>query len=202
MNISIHEEIHPDELPQFVDAMISSSSPPSSPIHLEPQPEAPVAVYSSSALPTDKILDRALYMYACTPPHLSELMASMQDYNLPDKLWRMAYYSREHDAPEKPREYAGLQYHLKGGEGLSTLEEWESVTTNDTHVSKHNTEAKRKNITRRWPAFGSGWEFASSPPSSQQVRRWLGKHPRLSPAEIRKARSQVFVYVEVLLKTG
>lgn len=162
---------------------------------MEKHSEAPVAVYLSSSLPRDKLLGTFSYTYAITPPSISDLMASMQDYHLTDRVYRMAYYSKEHDAPEKPREYAGLLYHLKGGEGLNVLEEWDCRTGNNTHASKSYVDAKGKNVPRRWPAFSTGWEFASSPPSPREVRRWLGKHPCLSPADMRKARSQVLLAI-------
>lgn len=162
---------------------------------MEKHSEAPVVVYLSSSLPRDKLLGAFSYTYAITPPSISDLMASMQDYHLTDRVYRMAYYSKEHDAPEKPREYAGLLYHLKGGEGLNVLEEWDCRTGNNTHASKSHVNAKEKNVPRRWPAFSTGWEFASSPPSPREVRRWLGKHPCLSPADMRKARSQVLLAI-------
>jgi DNA polymerase zeta len=109
------------------------------------------------------------YVYAVPPPSTSELVGTVDDYAIPSKIYRNAYFSKESDAPGNPREYAGLLYHLKGGEGLNTLDEWDGKTTK----SKAKTDEKRKSTAQRyWPVAG-GYEYASCPPSPREVRKWL-----------------------------
>jgi hypothetical protein len=54
------------------------------------------------------------------------------------------YYSKESDASDKPRECAGLLYHLEGREGLSSPQEW---SVGEYHISlskmKVRTQGKR-----------------------------------------------------------
>ena len=106
------------------------------------------------------------YRYALPPPTTAALLASVDEYGIPSKVYRSPYYSKAGDAPERPREYAGLVFHLKGGAGLDTLEEWAGSTPDDIgHVGK----GKR----RLDPTGVTGWEYASAPPSAREVRRWL-----------------------------
>ncbi|KAF9241374.1 hypothetical protein BU15DRAFT_87282 [Melanogaster broomeanus] len=103
------------------------------------------------------------------------LLSTLEAFGLPSRVYRDPFYSKKADVPNGPREYAGLVYHLKGGGGLDVLEEWQS--SGNCPVS----------VTRLAPLSvrSGGWEFASSPPSVRQVRKWLDENP----AEcIRKAR--------------
>jgi DNA polymerase zeta len=119
------------------------------------------------------------YVYAMSPPSISEIVGSLDAFSIPNKIYRDAYYSNESDAPDKPREYAGLLYNLNGGEGLGTLDEWAgghlSVTT-----SNANARTKGKAITRCGHTASGGWEYASVPPSRREVKKWLtanaGRH--------------------------
>ena len=105
------------------------------------------------------------YIYGPPPPTAAELSASTDQYGIPSKIYRDPYYSKECDAPEKPREYAGLVFHLKSGEGISNLEEWK---TDDSALSLRGAPARALDRT----GVG-GWEYASTPPSVRQVRKWL-----------------------------
>ncbi|CAL1695850.1 unnamed protein product [Somion occarium] len=109
------------------------------------------------------------YEYAIKPPSTSYIASSFDDFGLPSKIYRHPYYSVESDAPEHPREYAGLVYNLQGGEGIATLEEWvPSADQETTDIVPRQTQlgGPEANI---W-----GWEYASVPPSVKEVRRWLG----------------------------
>ena len=106
------------------------------------------------------------YRYALPPPAAVALLSSVDEHGIPSKVYTSPYYSKASDAPERPREYAGLVFHLKGGTGLDTLEEWAGSTpSNIGYVGK----GKR----RLDPAGVTGWEYASTPPSAREVRRWL-----------------------------
>lgn len=104
------------------------------------------------------------YVYAHLPPSTSELVGSVDNYGIPSKIYRDPYYSKQSDVPEKPREYAGLVFHLKGGD---VLEEWHSAsrTLVDNSALKRTTKLHSIGI--------SGWEYASSAPSPGRVRGWL-----------------------------
>ena len=107
------------------------------------------------------------YVYSIPPPNKVHITDTLDTYDIPNKIYQDAWYSKAIDAPEGPREYAGLLYYLKGGNGLNVLEEWKNG-------GSQGREAEI-NISHRWKSCVSsaGWEYASSPPSPREARRWL-----------------------------
>ena len=107
------------------------------------------------------------YVYAAAPPPTSELQGTINQFDLPDKIYRDPYYSNESDAPERPREYSGLLYNLKGGTGPGVLEEWDMTVERATGVAfgERSLSSYSHCIT--------GWEYASCPPSIREVKKWL-----------------------------
>ncbi|KAG7452885.1 DNA/RNA polymerase [Guyanagaster necrorhizus] len=100
------------------------------------------------------------FEYARQPPSVSDLLASLYMHNIPSKIYRPPYYSKEIDAPDRPREYAGLVYHLKGGKGIKNLPAWEPI---GSEIWNSLVEA----------GDAQGWEYAGHPPSVKSVRAWL-----------------------------
>ncbi|KAK0210432.1 hypothetical protein DFS33DRAFT_1458357 [Desarmillaria ectypa] len=98
------------------------------------------------------------FEYARQPPSISDLLGSLHTHNIPSKIYRVPFYSKENDAPERPREYAGLVYHLKGGEGIKNLQAWEPIGSETSLVEVGDVQ---------------GWEYAGHPPSMASVRAWL-----------------------------
>ncbi|KAG1864196.1 hypothetical protein DFJ58DRAFT_680547 [Suillus subalutaceus] len=109
------------------------------------------------------------FVFAVPPPSSSELLRTIETYDVPRRLYRNPYYSKRADAPEYPREYAGLLYHLKGGEGLDTLDQWKSHGS-QLHMGRNARRLKGTYLS--W-----GWEYAALPPSKTQVKKWLKKNP-------------------------
>jgi DNA polymerase zeta len=101
------------------------------------------------------------YTYHLWPPTTAELLTMLDANNIPNQIYQDPSYSNEEDAPEHPREYAGLLYHLKGGTGIGVLEDWagHEVPTSHDHTVVYNSIY--------------GWEYASAPPSVKQTRQWL-----------------------------
>lgn len=94
-------------------------------------------------------------------------MDSLDVFNLPRKIYRSPYYSYAGDAPENPREYAGLSYHLKSNT-VKDLDEWIGLHTENGQVNVETI------APAGFSALGTGgWEFASAPPSVREVKRWL-----------------------------
>lgn len=108
------------------------------------------------------------YVYTPAPPSVSELLASLSEHSVQDKMYRDPYYSKESDAPERPREYAGLLYHLKGGVGLGILEDWDERHSSRTKETAPGT----KGLAFDYARLG-GWEYGSCPPSVREVKKWL-----------------------------
>ncbi len=105
----------------------------------------------------------------------------MDYYGIPSKVYQNPYYSIESDAPERPREYAGLVFHLKGGTGVSVLEDFQTGVAPEPSTSGHVLSG----------AGVHGWEYASLPPSVKEVRKWLMKHKDIPTAAKPKKSSQV-----------
>ncbi|KZT02722.1 uncharacterized protein LAESUDRAFT_399797 [Laetiporus sulphureus 93-53] len=125
-----------------------------------------------------------LYVYAYLPPSAAELSASVDDFAIPSKVYIDPHYSRASDAPERPREYAGLVFNLKGGKGLSVLEDWDSGSNGPSSASLVSSSPTLSNSSRI-----HGWEYASCPPSAKEVRQWLRDHPRThnsAPTSVKK----------------
>lgn len=102
------------------------------------------------------------FIYAAKPPTAVELVATTDHYNVPGKIYQAPYYSNESDAPERPREYAGLVFDLKGGTGIANLEEWKSEEGPGLDMRSMGG-----------PSGVCGWEYASLPPGLSEVRKWL-----------------------------
>lgn len=130
------------------------------------------------------------FVYNIAPPLASELISSLESRGLPSKLYQDPYYSKAEDVPERPWEFAGLVYRLKKGDGLSVLEEWEPTSIQESLTT--TTPAEDRNVFEdRFDRNGvDGWEYASSPPSVREVRKWLTSTARAQLVEKPKSRSQ------------
>ena len=130
------------------------------------------------------------FVYNIAPPLASELLSSLEFRGLPSKLYQDPYYSKAEDVPERPWEFAGLVYRLKKGDGLSVLEEWELTSPQESLTER--TPAEDWNVFEdRFDRTGvGGWEYASSPPSVREVRKWLASTARAQLSKKPKSRSQ------------
>jgi hypothetical protein len=110
------------------------------------------------------------YQYRHLPPGVGELIGTLE----PSKLYQDPWYSVQADTPGRPREYAGLVYELKGGNGLDTLDDWEGSFCVPSTFGQVTLESEH------------GWEYGGLPPSSRAVQTWLEKQlkeARLSPCK-------------------
>ncbi|KDQ07690.1 hypothetical protein BOTBODRAFT_149069 [Botryobasidium botryosum FD-172 SS1] len=108
------------------------------------------------------------FTYRFQPPSVSDLLSSLDAYDIPSRVYRDPFYSNIRDAPDRPREYMGRTFLLKGGTGIGSLEEWQ----------KPGDKQPRRKSTDRTPLVAkgvSGWEYASNPPSASEVRQWLAQ---------------------------
>ena len=133
----------------------------SSPSHI---PNTPIPTYTPRQLSINPYAKTASYEYSLRPPTATDLLASLDLHDIPSKIYQPPYYSDESDAPERPREYAGLVYHLKGGTGIANLQEWSSPTS---------TAGLPLQSGRLSSTGVCGWEYAAMPPSVKQAKEWL-----------------------------
>jgi DNA polymerase zeta len=127
------------------------------------------AVYASALFPPTPSIGTSRFVYTPLPPSSSELLANIGAYGIPTKVYRDPYYSKKLDASDKPREYAGLLYCLKGGNGIRVLQDWGSPS--------ETFRAPRNYLNISHESIGSanisGWEYASCAPTVRESRRWL-----------------------------
>jgi len=160
-------------------------SPPSSPRHIRFAYVTQIQRDTTDTHPqlthyTSTPANRKLYEYAQKPPPAQELVSTTEDHEIPNKVYQEVYYSKEADAPDHAKEYAGILFRVRGGTGLSALEEWGGE--DKTPIPG------RKNGSLRLPRIvGIGWEYNRSPPSCREVRSWLVYNP--VPAETRKGKA-------------
>jgi DNA polymerase zeta len=170
--------LHPDAS----QSLSSFSSPPLAPV---PDSKHTLAklIRVSYAFRTIKVLNLNSYTYVHAPPNTLELLGVLGD-NIPNKIYQPPHYSRLCDIPERPQEYAGLLYHLQGGQGICGLEDW------DDFAGLQETVFRASEFD---PAEVGGWEYASGPPSVKEVHYWIASQDDKlhENVQLSKSRSQV-----------
>lgn len=123
---------------------------------------------------TNTPANHRLYQYGQKPPSSQNLVSTADDYGIPNKVYQEVYYSKEADASDNAKEYAGILYRIRGGTGLSTLEEWDKEDK-----TLMPGPLKRKKGPLRLPRIIGigGWEYNRSPPSCGEIRRWSIENP-------------------------
>lgn len=107
------------------------------------------------------------FTYDIPPPSTRELLGSLEALGVPQKIYRDPFYSNEEDVPDFAREYAGLVYQLKGGDGVGNLEEWENTSGIQSLPVSDKLHGRDVH----------GWEYAGLPPGQNEVKRWLRENP-------------------------
>lgn len=132
-----------------------------------------------------------LFEYTPEPPSAQGLVSTTDDYGIPSEVYQEVYYSKEVDAPDHAKEYAGILFRIQSGTGLSALEEWDE--------EDGTRSIKRKKDPLRLPRLVGieGWEYSKCPPSSREIQRWLLSNPAQTETGRRKTTwaSQVSYYV-------
>jgi hypothetical protein len=154
-------------------------SPPSSPhpIHFAKVTQIKQGlthIYSRITHYTSTPANHKLYEYAPKPPTVRELVATTGDCGIPDKVYQEVYYSKEADAPDNSKEYAGILFRIRGGTGLSALERWEAE-----EGPSISGLLKQQKVPLRLPRIVGveGWEYNRYSPSRREIRSWLVDNP-------------------------
>lgn len=144
-------------------------------------------LHNQSSQPSSFLIKAAnTYIYIRAPPPLVQLFSTVNDHGIPSKIYRNPYYSKMIDAKDRPREYAGLVYHLHGDSGLKFLKEW--GLDSDARVKGDSNRVSPWVLTDM--EFG-GWEYGHSPPSVREVSRWMKTQGKVGHAVKSKLNSQV-----------
>lgn len=158
---------------------------------LEQESPAVQSMYAKSRRAMDmktqsiKVINLNRYDYAIAPPPASKLLETVEAVGIPRKIYRQPFYSDPNDTPDKPREYGGFLYRVKGNEdSLQYLDDWE----------EHNALPATSVFTNHSLSYSSGWEYGGgSPPSVRQVKKYLASEEARIPSKKpqRGPRSQV-----------
>ncbi|KAI9781083.1 MAG: DNA polymerase zeta [Geoglossum umbratile] len=118
-----------------------------------------------------------LFLLKQAPPDRASLLPTIEDYGLPQVIYREPYYSNEKDVPDRPREYAGREFKLES-DTAPFLPDFDATRTFDPAIEKTKSrigkakEGKdfqhRKRVCRL-----RGWEISEVPPSRGEVIEWL-----------------------------
>ncbi|TFK30449.1 hypothetical protein FA15DRAFT_607802 [Coprinopsis marcescibilis] len=136
------------------------------------------AVNLSHAIETCKATNSNRYQFVPPPPSLAELKQSYEQRGVSQRIYQVPYFSNPTEIPEKPREYGGLLFHLKGN-NVRSLEEWQSPI--DSAFRFLSLES----------AGVAGWEYASHPPSVREARRWLHSNNGVDSVQAKRQQSQI-----------
>lgn len=97
-------------------------------------------------------------------------MSTTEDHRIPDKVYQEVYYGKEADAPDCAKEYAGILFRIRGGTGLSALDEWDE----EDEASIFGLLERKKGPFQLPRIIGiAGWEYNQCPPSRREIRNWL-----------------------------
>ncbi|KAF8828856.1 hypothetical protein HHX47_DHR3000153 [Lentinula edodes] len=90
-----------------------------------------------------------------------------RNFGLKSRIYRAPYDSNGKDASPRPRDYAGLVYNLKRGEGIAILDD--SVSE---FGSQETSNDEFYNLLQGDPSV-AGWRYAGAPPSVKEIRTRL-----------------------------
>lgn len=123
-----------------------------------PTPSVPKSRLTHSYIPI--IPNPNGYKYSIPPPTRRTLQETLASHDVPSKIYTAPYYSNYEDAPRRPKEFGGLLFYLKGGTGVTKLQEWEGYSS----IPNQGGYLQ--------PVGVGGWEYAGYPPSPKDVKRW------------------------------
>jgi DNA polymerase zeta len=183
------KDIHPSgstEKHVSFDHLLSSS-----------QATDPLSKQSASILPTGltdvstQVSSRSANLRACfagtdprrlfcvpeLPPAQDLVVSTMQHFGLPSMVYQDAYYSKEEDAPERPREWAGREFKL---ESLTVpfLPEFDATASSEASfgvksgILPEKVKKEKEYQFRRRKCGLRSWCIAESPPLFIEVEKW------------------------------
>jgi DNA polymerase zeta len=140
------------------------------PVQLPKQATIKAKAVSNYAKAFNRSRDRGVFVFGILPPSQEEVEKTLE----PSVVYQDAYYSKERDVPERPREYAGQEFRLVSGtlpylpefnkEGL--LPEGKGVVLDKAKLELAEQRRRRQCTLRRWEIF-------ESPPTYEEVEDWL-----------------------------
>ncbi|KAF7905927.1 hypothetical protein EAF00_000206 [Botryotinia globosa] len=121
--------------------------------------------------------DSLLLAHHQSPPSAHFVSTTMSSFNLPLILHQDAFYSREEDVPERPREWAGREFKL-GSTSVPFLPGFDPSATSDATfglgpvVLPDRIKDEEVYHHRRRECSLRAWTFTETPPSYAKVHIW------------------------------
>ncbi|THV49520.1 hypothetical protein BGAL_0191g00170 [Botrytis galanthina] len=121
--------------------------------------------------------DSLLLAHHQSPPSAHFVSTTMSSFNLPLILHQDAFYSREEDVPERPREWAGREFKL-GSTSVPFLPDFDPSATSDATfglgpvVLPDRIKDEEVYHHRRRECSLRAWTFTETPPSYTKVHTW------------------------------
>lgn len=121
--------------------------------------------------------DSLLLAHHQPPPSAHFVSTTMSSFNLPLILHQDAFYSREEDVPEHPREWAGREFKL-GSTSVLFLPDFDPSATSDATfglgpvVLPDRIKDEEVYHHRRRECSLRAWTFTETPPSYAKVHTW------------------------------
>ena len=124
----------------------------------------------------DVVNPSKLLCFADVPPTAQAASSTLQDFGLSPIIYQDAYYSNESDVPDRPREYAGREFRLRGDTVLylPDFDPAVDATTPAAPLEKYKYDETLKKQRRACKL--RSWEIGDLPPSRREVEEWMARH--------------------------
>ena len=122
-----------------------------------------------------------LWCFRQDPPPSSDLLPQLRKARRPSTIYQDAYYGKEKDIPERPREYAGKEFRI-GSNSVPFLPDFDPNGASLASLGEEpgiviDRQAEERALQRRQQRCGfRTWEFEELPPSQVEVSTWLEEH--------------------------
>lgn len=107
----------------------------------------------------------SIMVYNMAVPSNNDLLLSLEEIGLPEKVYQEAFYSNEKDVPTKSREYGGRDFKLES----NTV----PYLPNFDPSGDMSVPLKNSNQLNEYPSSHRVWELANPPPSLREIEEWL-----------------------------
>jgi len=136
-----------------------------------------------------------IFAFSTRPPHATDVISTMEQFDLPPVIYQDAYYSKESDVPERAREYAGREFKLESltvpflahfdaiGSSAATFGEKPGVVLDKAKDELVHQKRRRACKLR-------SWEIGESPPTLEEVLDWAAVEDARSTARAVKHDAQ------------
>ncbi|RDW86204.1 DNA-directed DNA polymerase zeta catalytic subunit REV3 [Aspergillus mulundensis] len=118
---------------------------------------------------------------ACPEP--AEVSSTLNSYGLSNIIYSKAHYSTDSDVPDRPRDYAGREFHIEGV-SIRYLPNFDpsgrlpAILAEESITSKARCDWEEVDNELRVACTARFWEFAPVPPSRSEVITWFEDEQR------------------------